>query len=62
MFSDHNGLKLETNVKEKAKKYFMQMETKKAVVAIFISDKIYFKTKAITRDKGHCIILKGSIQ
>ena len=36
---------------------------KKARVAIFISDKIDFKTKDMKRDKeGHFIILKGRIQ
>ena len=34
---------------------------KKAGIAIPISDKIDFKTKAVTRDKGHFIILKGII-
>ena len=35
---------------------------KNAGIAIFISDKIDFKTKAIKRDKeGHYIILKGVI-
>ena len=36
---------------------------KKVEVAIFISDKIDFKTKSITKDKAECyIIIKGSIQ
>ena len=38
------------------------MDRKRARVAIFISEKIDFKTRAIKRDpEGHFIILKGRI-
>ena len=37
-------------------------DQKKAGVAIFISDKIVFKTKAVKTDKeGHCIMIKELI-
>ena len=50
-------------VKGWKKKFHAKVDQKKAEIAIFISDKIDFEIKTMTRDReGNYILIKGSIQ
>ena len=61
--SPQNKRLTQTESEGMVKKHSKQMDKKKkAGVAIFISDKIDFKTRAIKKDpEGHIIIFKGRI-
>ena len=43
------------------KKLFHANRDQKKGVAILITDKTYFEIKAIKRDKGHYVMIQGSI-
>ena len=49
-------------VREWRKIFHANRNDKKSGVAIRISDKIDFKTKAITKEKEHCIMIKEPIE
>ena len=62
-YSSQNKRSTQTESEGMEKIFHANGNFKKARIAIHISDKIDFKTKAMTRDKeGHYTILKGSIQ
>ena len=49
-------------VKSWQKIFHANVDQKKAGITILISDKIDFEIKTMKRDKGHYIMIKGSIQ
>ena len=53
---------IQTESEGQGKIFHANGDQKKAGVAILISDKIDFEIKAIKRQKGHYITVKGSIQ
>lgn len=58
LLQGHTRLK----VKEWKKMFYINGNQKKAGEATFISDKIYFTPKTVTRDnEDHYIMIKGSV-
>ena len=59
MLSTRDPLQIERHREIERKRYCMQIEMKKMGLAIIISDKVDFKTRAVTRNKeGHYIMIK----
>ena len=52
----------QTKSERDRQRHFIEVERKKAGGAVLTSDKIDFNTKATVRDKGHYIVIKGTIQ
>ena len=61
--SPQNNGHIQTESEGLVKIFHANRDQKKAGIAILISDKIDFKTKAVKRDKeGHYIMIRWSIQ